>query len=445
MASIGNDPGGRRRILFTDDDGKRKTIRLGKMSKDEAEFYKRRIEHLISARQRGEAPDGETSRWVGRLRNTLHKRLAAVGLVVPREQREATKLGAFLDAYFANRSDVKPSTMTHWRHTERCLISFFGADRAIDSITPGDAKDFERWLGTKAARENKHGENPADSGLAPNTIRKRISNAKQFFADAVSRELLNRNPFHGLKSNTGGNRKRDAFVTREDAAKILDACPDAEWRLIFALSRYGGLRCPSEHLKLRWSDVDFAGGRFTVHSPKTEHHEGGDFRVVPLFHELRPYFDDAFYLAPKGTEFVIGRYRDVNANLRTQLTKIIKRAGLQPWPKLFQNLRASRATELAQEYPAHVAAAWLGHSTLVAQKHYWQVTDADYQRAAGEPDSKAAQNPAHYPGLPAPLTATPDEPTINEPREKGVLGQPLALVDMCPVGDDGLEPPTSTV
>ena len=33
-------------------------------------------------------------------------------------------------------------------------------------------------------------------------------------------------------------------MTRELAEKVLAACPDAEWRLIFALSRYAGLRCP---------------------------------------------------------------------------------------------------------------------------------------------------------------------------------------------------------
>jgi len=55
-------------------------------------------------------------------------------------------------------------------------------------------------------------------------------------------------------------------------------------------------------------------------------------------------------------------------------------------------LRASRATELASEHPAHVAAAWLGHSTLVANKHYWQVTDADFAKAIGT--DEAAQNPA---------------------------------------------------
>ncbi len=35
MASLANDPGGRRRILFVDTEGNRKTIRLGKMSNEQ--------------------------------------------------------------------------------------------------------------------------------------------------------------------------------------------------------------------------------------------------------------------------------------------------------------------------------------------------------------------------------------------------------------------------
>ena len=70
---------------------------------------------------------------------------------------------------------------------------------------------------------------------------------------------------------------------------------------------------------------------------------------------------------------VISRYRETNANLRTQICRIIREAGLIPWPKLLQNLRTSRATELAVEFPAHVAAEWMGHSTVVADKHYWRV------------------------------------------------------------------------
>src|SRR5262249_5467906 len=79
-------------------------------------------------------------------------------------------------------------------------------------------------------------------------------------------------------------------------------------------------------------------------------------------------------------------------NLRTRLTKIIRRAGLMPWPKLFHNLRASRETELAATYPLHVVCAWIGNSTLIAQKHYLTVTEDDFQRAA-KSDARSLQNP----------------------------------------------------
>ena len=117
--------------------------------------------------------------------------------------------------------------------------------------------------------------------------------------------------------------------------------PDGQWRLLFALSRFGGLRCPSEHLALRWSDVDWERGRMTVQSPKTEYHPGGESQIIPIFPELRPHLEAAWEMAEPGTVHVITRYRDANANLRTQLLRIIRRAGLKPWPKLFANLRST--------------------------------------------------------------------------------------------------------
>jgi integrase len=131
------------------------------------------------------------------------------------------------------------------------------------------------------------------------------------------------------------NRSRDYFLSRADADRILAACPDSQWRVIFALSRFGGLRCPSEHLALQWKDIDWAKGRMTIHSPKTERHEGKESRVIPLFAELRPHLEQAWAESAPEAEFVITRYRDETANLRTQFVRIIKRAGLKPWPKLF--------------------------------------------------------------------------------------------------------------
>ena len=94
-----------------------------------------------------------------------------------------------------------------------------------------------------------------------------------------------------------------------------------------------------------------------VRSPKTAHHVGHDSRLVPLFPELLPYLLEVFEQAEPGTEYVITRYRQVNCNLRTQLDRIITKAGLKRWTKLFQNLRSTRETELAERWPEHVVCA----------------------------------------------------------------------------------------
>jgi integrase len=154
--------------------------------------------------------------------------------------------------------------------------------------------------------------------------------------------------------------------------------------LLFALARYGGLRCPSEVVELTWADVNWEGARMLVRAPKTEHHEGHEERVTPIFPELRPYLEAAWDEAADGATKVCTLRITGNSNLRTQMHRIIRRAGLVPWPKLFVNMRATRATELAEIFPGHVCAAWLGHSNLIADRHYRQLTDEHFAKAAGQ-------------------------------------------------------------
>jgi len=340
-------------------------------------------------------------------------------------------LGRFLDTYIGNRTDTKASTRTVYGQTRRCLVEFFGATRPLDRITPGDDEDWRRWLG-------------ADQGLADNTVRRRCGMAKQFFRAAVRRRLILENPF----ADMGGcvireNRARDRFITRQEAQQVLDACPDAQWRLLFALSRYGGLRCPSEHLGLRWGNVDWERSRITIHSPKTQHHEGKGSRVIPIFPELRPYLEEVWEQAEPGTEWVITRYRDSTTNLRTQLTKIVRRAGLEPWPKLWQNLRATRETELAETFPIHVVCAWIGNSAAVARKHYLQVTDEHFARAA------ALQMALQIPGAtPCNAVNVDFQPADGSPDVTPGCIKSHNLASCLPpevVGVTGFEPVTSTV
>ena len=58
---------------------------------------------------------------------------------------------------------------------------------------------------------------------------------------------------------------------------------------------------------------------------------------------------------------------------------------MQPWPKLFQNLRSTRETELADEFPMHVVCQWIGNSQPIAAKHYLQVTADHFSKALQQP------------------------------------------------------------
>ncbi|MDP6601107.1 MAG: tyrosine-type recombinase/integrase, partial [Phycisphaerales bacterium] len=302
----------------------------------------------------------------------LANRLADCGLI-PRESRPDVPdmLGAFLSHYIAGRTDTKQGTRVMYRQVRRRLVAYFGEDRRLTDIAPGEAKQWRRHL--------------LQTGLAENTVRRSCGMARQFLREAVELKAIPSNPFDvpGLPVTVHGNPDRFHFVEPATIARVIEACPDAEWRLLVGLARYGGLRVPSEVVRLRWGDIDWAAERMTITSPKTEHHVGRGSRVMPIFRELRPLLADAFDAAPEGSEHVIQRYRSASQNLRTQLGKIIRRAGVEPWPRLWQNLRSSRETELADQFPIHVVTAWLGNSPKVALAHYLQVTD-DHMRSATE-------------------------------------------------------------
>lgn len=110
-------------------------------------------------------------------------------------------------------------------------------------------------------------------------------------------------------------------------------------------------------------------------SPKTEHHAGKDMRIILLFNELHLYLIESLDMAEPEAIYVIDRYRISETNLSTTLSKLIRRAGLEVWPKLFQNLRSSRKTELINEFPMLVVCEWIGNRPQVAMKYYLQVNE----------------------------------------------------------------------
>lgn len=327
--------------------------------------------------------------WVTDLEPLLAKRLAAVGLIANPESTPKSTLGPFLTEFITRRVDVKQATKEVWSQVVRNLLSHFGDNRDLTQVTEADAEDFKMFL--------------VGQKLAPTTVHKRLQFARMFFRAAKKRKLISENPFAEVSANTVLRQDRQRFITREETDRLLDAC-NPTWRVIVALARLRGLRCPSEVLSLRWQDVDWHAGRIIVQSPKTEHHVGKASRAIPLFAELRPILAEAFERADDGAIYVVdGNHREAantasgwrSCNLRSQFGRIVKHAGLTPWPRLFHAMRARRETELAKEYPIHVVTAWLGNTPCIALKHYLQVTDADFDRAAAPSAKVGSECGAH--------------------------------------------------
>ncbi len=172
--------------------------------------------------------------------------------------------------------------------TKDCDLRDYSVQRReiLRTISEGDADDWRQSLA----------ENYADA-----TINKFVKRARQFFKAAVRKGLADFNPFLGVRGASEQNDARKFFVDQKTTQKVLNACPNVEWRLIVALARFGGIRTPSEFVNLRWIDINWDNGRFTVSSPKTKK-LNKPWRVVPLFPELREIMAEALEQAPDCAE-----------------------------------------------------------------------------------------------------------------------------------------------
>ena len=410
MACIGWE-GKRARIVFRDEDGKQQSIRLGECPKDYARSAKMAIGHLVIAKRHNGVPHPDAVRWLGGIDEVLYARVVAHGLCQPREGAALVTLANLLDRFDAAAS-VKAGTRTTYLQALGMLRAHFGDSTPIGSITTAHADEWRKAIAEPVTVKGDDGKKTTKR-LAPATVAKRVRVAKAVFRKAVKWGLIASNPFADLRAGSQSNPDRAFYVTVETIRAILAVCPDDQWRAIVALSRFAGLRCPSEIVALRWGDVNWERGRLMVRSVKTEGHEGHAVRVVPIAPELRPILQDLFDRAEVGVEAVVPRLSNPAMNLRTQFERIIAKASVKPWPRLFHNMRASCATDWVERFPAHVVAGWLGHSPMIAAQHYLQTRDAHFDLAAGVGGvGEAAANPATH--------TRQSAPTASESKSAGV-------------------------
>jgi integrase len=371
MASVSTQKNsGLRRVLFDGFDGRRVAIHLGKVSMASAREIAGHIDHLVGCRRSSIDCRRSTRDWIQRIRSDwpkLASRLADMGLIAAPLQADQP-FTDFVDNLVSSRADVKPNTLKVWRQTAEKIRLFFG-NRMTRSLTAKDGRNFLRWLSTSV--------DLGGAGLSASTPGKHLTIAKGFLNEAVDAEILSANPFQRIHGDRKVNRRR-CFIPSIRIEKVIDCTDDLELRTIIALSRWGGLRTPSEPFALQWQHIDWERLRITVPAVKTK------LRELPLFPELVPYLT-ALMTGTQNQlpdENLFPRLKQFSdSNLRKQMKRTILSAGSAPWPKIFHNLRASRQTELEERFPRKTVCEWMGNSETVADQHYLQVLDEHFDRA----------------------------------------------------------------
>ncbi|MCE2753986.1 MAG: hypothetical protein LW720_19170 [Pirellula sp.] len=131
-------------------------------------------------------------------------------------------------------------------------------------------------------------------------------------------------------------------------------------------------------LSLRWEDIDWEMNRMSIPEPKVEHHEGRGIRSCPIFPELRLILYEALEIFGDKSEYVVAapQYRAAantamgwnNSNLHTEMTRLLRRAGVSGWPRLFHTVYFKRG-ELADKQNCSVSSRCTWSACGLATHH----------------------------------------------------------------------------
>ena len=404
----------------------RKTIRLPrKTTARQARAVLSHIEHLESQAITGHPAPDATQRWLGLMaqkkseqekankrsgkksRNLpMYDKLVKAGLA--KDTRHYT-LGEWIEHCIKQTAEsAVAGTITRLRQSKKAAVAYFGEDRSMPSITVGDAEDYERAI--------------YGGDISKATARKRLADCKQWLGRAVKHKHIDTNPMDSIRGTVPPTENL-YYVAHGKSVEVMNELPTTVLAAVFALSRWGGLRTPSEHARMGWADINWNTERFTVHG------KGGRDRIVPLFPELVTPLYDLYEITAPGTVEVFPGLSPNASAFQGPLRLAITRAGHTAWPRLLHNLRATRITELIDRYgleKVKTVASWMGNSPEVIMKNYIieHEREADFKRAV-EVASAARCAPSTGVNRHQPPSKTPA--TGPEKADTGVQSDPYGI------------------
>lgn len=381
MSWISPRPRGHHWVRFRRDK-KSHTVRLGKVPKPMAVQFKRLLDELIATRQVGVEPSAEIRGWLERMPDGPRRTLTTAGLA---EKRQPRTLGELCRRYLEALEDrqragrAKPSTLDNAQVVVAKALEYFGTDRPIGEVDKEEAESYRNWV-------KVHGRVDGTEPLAETTAGRVVRRTKEIFEIAVERNWIEQNPFKKLRGFRNTNPARDCYVPRDVIDHVIASTADLEVRLILAIARYCGIRGPSEVQRLELGDFDIETGTVTFRSPKTEHHDGHEVRLSPLWPQVVPHVREIYDAAAVGQTLACPNMACVSDSAVTaRVKRAVVKAGVTLWPKFMPNIRASCEHDLFREHPIDDVCTWLGHSPEVALRHYRRTAKVVAATIASDP------------------------------------------------------------
>jgi integrase len=367
-------------IQFWDEYRQRKTITLSgrKFKKPTAERLRDAVRVLVNKKINDDPTRHKpTEEWVGNAVPEIREKLARFGLWQKPFKHTVKELwDEFLAKYTFGTDNTRKTYLT----ARKRFDLFFKPNELITKLTK---PRIEEWKASLLATGK----------LGEPTVAGTIQKAKTVFNWAKEQKWITESPVKGVVEGNYRNPANDREVTQEEYHLLLSACPCQDWRTIITLARIGGMR-PCEIMELRWTDIGVGKHKdhFRVFSPKLNRYKHLREREVPLFPEVLEELDRLQAITDGSREFVINLNNGSRegVNLVQPFTTIAKRAGIGKIVRPFDNMRASRATEVERDYGAMAESLWLGHSMKTAKDFYLFVPEEVSAAAvAGKEVSKA--------------------------------------------------------
>lgn len=287
---------------------------------------------------------------------------------------------------YIERLDLSTATVNQYEIALRNMLDSWGRTKRLRAVTAGDIAVLISDI--------------RKTDVGDYTIRNRCVSAKAMFDQATrepsrDRPYLPFNPFDDVDIPSPKGASSFVYVSPTQTAKIIEACPDANWQALVALTRLCALRL-EEALNVEVSHIHWNLHALAVKVRDDREGKGEGtkqrFRMVPL--------------SPLAYRLVLARFEELGADDRTlidrgpltngtrmkpqdHLRAILKDAGVVGIVKPFHDLRKSQAQDWSVLHGCEHSARWCGHSIEVAIRHYRDNEQASLGLVTGLDDPKA--------------------------------------------------------